>query len=286
MSDEIFDLRLYVAGQTPKAIRAFANLRKICDEHLAGRYRIEVIDLLEDPQLGRGDQILALPTLVRQTAGADQEDHRRPLQHRARARGPGPASAPEGTRDRPREQIDRREPGSAASQAADRALRAPAVRHRHDAAVHARRGERARDLRGAPAGPVRPRGHRHLPAADPGQGRADHRGADADQEAAAAAAPHHRRSVQHRARAAGPGHPRRRDVHGRARSPRPAESTELDELRARLAEAEDTLQRHPPRRGGRAADRATAAASGSTRCAAPMRRTARWSSRCTRGPSP
>jgi circadian clock protein KaiB len=65
MEDEIFDLRLYVAGQTPKALRAFANLRKICEEHLAGRYRIEVIDLLEDPQLGRGDQILALPTLVR-----------------------------------------------------------------------------------------------------------------------------------------------------------------------------------------------------------------------------
>jgi circadian clock protein KaiB len=65
MSEDVFDLRLYVAGQTPKSIRAFANLRKICDEHLAGRYRIEVIDLLEDPQLGRGDQILALPTLVR-----------------------------------------------------------------------------------------------------------------------------------------------------------------------------------------------------------------------------
>ena len=65
MVDEIFDLRLYVAGQTPKAVRAFANLRKICDEHLAGRYRIEVIDLLDDPRLGRGDQILALPTLVR-----------------------------------------------------------------------------------------------------------------------------------------------------------------------------------------------------------------------------
>ena len=65
MTDEHFDLRLYVAGQTPKAIRAFANLRKICDEHLAGRYHIEVIDLLEDPQLGKGDQILALPTLVR-----------------------------------------------------------------------------------------------------------------------------------------------------------------------------------------------------------------------------
>jgi len=65
MVNEIFDLRLYVAGQTPKAVRAFANLRQICDEHLAGRYRIEVIDLLEDPQLGRGDQILAVPTLVR-----------------------------------------------------------------------------------------------------------------------------------------------------------------------------------------------------------------------------
>lgn len=65
MSDAEFDLRLYVAGRTPKALRAFANLRKICDEHLAGRYRIEVIDLLENPQLGQGDQILALPTLVR-----------------------------------------------------------------------------------------------------------------------------------------------------------------------------------------------------------------------------
>ncbi len=65
MSPEIFDLRLYVAGQTPKAVLAFANLQKICDEHLSGRYRIEVVDLLENPQLGRGDQILALPTLVR-----------------------------------------------------------------------------------------------------------------------------------------------------------------------------------------------------------------------------
>jgi circadian clock protein KaiB len=65
MSDELFELRLYVAGQTPKAVRAFANLRKICDEHLEGRYTIEVIDLLENPALGQGDQILALPTLVR-----------------------------------------------------------------------------------------------------------------------------------------------------------------------------------------------------------------------------
>jgi circadian clock protein KaiB len=60
-----FELRLYVAGQSPKAARAFANLRKICEEHLADRYSIEVIDLVENPALGRGDQILALPTLVR-----------------------------------------------------------------------------------------------------------------------------------------------------------------------------------------------------------------------------
>jgi circadian clock protein KaiB len=62
---EKYELRLYVAGQTPKSIRAFANLRKICEEHLPGQYRIEVIDLLEKPQLAEGDQILAIPTLVR-----------------------------------------------------------------------------------------------------------------------------------------------------------------------------------------------------------------------------
>ena len=61
----VWDLRLYVAGQTPKSLQAFANLKKICEEHLAGRYRIEVIDLLKNPQLAKGDQILALPTLVR-----------------------------------------------------------------------------------------------------------------------------------------------------------------------------------------------------------------------------
>jgi len=63
--DEEYSLRLYVAGQTAKSIQAFANLKKLCDEHLQGRYRIEVIDLLENPQLAKGDQILAIPTLVR-----------------------------------------------------------------------------------------------------------------------------------------------------------------------------------------------------------------------------
>jgi circadian clock protein KaiB len=62
---ERWDLRLYVAGQTPKSVRAIENLRRICKEHLEGRYSIEVVDLLEQPQLGEGDQILALPTLVR-----------------------------------------------------------------------------------------------------------------------------------------------------------------------------------------------------------------------------
>lgn len=60
-----WDMKLYVAGQTARSIAAFANLKRICEEHLAGQYRIEVIDLLEHPQLAKGDQILAVPTLVR-----------------------------------------------------------------------------------------------------------------------------------------------------------------------------------------------------------------------------
>ena len=64
-SAEDFVLRLYVAGQTPKCMRAFANLKRICDEYLTNRYRIEMIDLMQDPALARGDQILAVPTLVR-----------------------------------------------------------------------------------------------------------------------------------------------------------------------------------------------------------------------------
>jgi len=62
---EAYVLRLYVAGQTPKCITAFVNLKKICEEHLAEKYQIEVIDLLENPKLAGGDQILAIPTLVR-----------------------------------------------------------------------------------------------------------------------------------------------------------------------------------------------------------------------------
>jgi circadian clock protein KaiB len=61
----VWELRLYVAGQTAKSVTAFANLKRICEQHLPGQYTIEVVDLLESPQLAQGDQIVAIPTLVR-----------------------------------------------------------------------------------------------------------------------------------------------------------------------------------------------------------------------------
>jgi circadian clock protein KaiB len=60
-----YELRLYLAGHSPKSVRAVENLRSACEEYLPGRYRIELVDLLEDPQLARGDEIIAVPTLVR-----------------------------------------------------------------------------------------------------------------------------------------------------------------------------------------------------------------------------
>jgi len=62
---DFFILRLYIAGQTPNSVTAIANLKKLCEDKLKGKYRIEVVDLLEKPQLARGDQIIAIPTLVR-----------------------------------------------------------------------------------------------------------------------------------------------------------------------------------------------------------------------------
>lgn len=64
-ANEAWELRLYVAGRSAKSIAAFANLKRICEAHLAGRYTIEIVDLLEQPQLAAGDQIVAIPTLVR-----------------------------------------------------------------------------------------------------------------------------------------------------------------------------------------------------------------------------
>ena len=65
INSEKWELRLYTAGQTPKSLTAFANLKRMCEEHLKGRYTIEVIDLTRNPQLAAGDQIVAIPTLVR-----------------------------------------------------------------------------------------------------------------------------------------------------------------------------------------------------------------------------
>ena len=86
-----WDLRLYVAGQTPKSIAAFANLKRLCETHLAGRYKIEVIDLLENPQLAQRRSNRGDPDPGAETAGADAQDHRRSLGYRTR---PGGLAAP------------------------------------------------------------------------------------------------------------------------------------------------------------------------------------------------
>ncbi len=64
-TSERWDLRLYTAGQSPKSLAALSNLKRICDEHLAGRYSIEVVDLMKNPRLAKDDEIVAIPTLVR-----------------------------------------------------------------------------------------------------------------------------------------------------------------------------------------------------------------------------
>jgi circadian clock protein KaiB len=65
VKDQVWELRLYIAGQTPKSLLALKNINRYCREYLAGKYTIEVIDLLKNPQLAAGDQIFAIPTLVR-----------------------------------------------------------------------------------------------------------------------------------------------------------------------------------------------------------------------------
>jgi circadian clock protein KaiB len=65
-TEEMWHLRLYVAGQSPKSVEAFTNLKQLCETHLANRYEIEIVDLIEHPRLARGDEIIAIPTLVRQ----------------------------------------------------------------------------------------------------------------------------------------------------------------------------------------------------------------------------
>ncbi len=66
IENDVWVLKLYVAGHSPKSVTAFKNLKEICEKHLKNKYEIKIIDLLKDPQLGKGDQILAIPTLIRQ----------------------------------------------------------------------------------------------------------------------------------------------------------------------------------------------------------------------------
>ena len=92
---EVFELRLYVAGQSPRSVRALENLRKVCDEHLAGRYRVEVIDLLAEPGPGARRRDRRRTHAGPQAPRADPQDHRRPLRHRP---GAGrPPAAPSGS---------------------------------------------------------------------------------------------------------------------------------------------------------------------------------------------
>ena len=77
MAKEIWELRLYIAGQTPKSVLALKNITKYCRENLEGKYTIEIVDLLVNPRLAEGDQIFAIPTLVRKFPEPLQEDHRR-----------------------------------------------------------------------------------------------------------------------------------------------------------------------------------------------------------------
>jgi len=89
-ASRFWQLKLYVMDQSPKSVAALTNLRRICDGHLKGRYRITVIDLLKMPQLASGDQILATPTVVRRLP-VPWNNHRQPLRHRPSARRPGSA---------------------------------------------------------------------------------------------------------------------------------------------------------------------------------------------------
>ena len=82
-----FQLRLYTAGQTPKSLAAIKNLKKVCEEHFAGRYEVEIVDLLKNPRLAKDDQIVGHPDAGAQAPRAGAQDHRRPFRHRAHAGG-------------------------------------------------------------------------------------------------------------------------------------------------------------------------------------------------------
>ena len=88
-SRDLWELRLYVAGQTPNCVKAFKNLKKICENELNGHYRIEVIDLLVNPELGKGDEIVAIPTLVRNLPVPVKKNYRISSRYRTGTGGAG-----------------------------------------------------------------------------------------------------------------------------------------------------------------------------------------------------
>jgi hypothetical protein len=191
-------LKLYVAGQTAKSLQAFANLKRICEEHLAnGRYEIEVIDLLKSPQLAKGDQILALPTLVRklpEPVGRLLATCR--IQAGAGGAGPAATNVKGGRMKRPKTHD--------ATKAFEDALAAqPDARHYRlrlfvsgTTPKSARAIQNIRDLRREAARPLRARSDRYLPASGAGQAGTDCGYPDARQEAAAAVPQDHRGSLR------------------------------------------------------------------------------------------
>ena len=88
-ADEMWDLCLYVTNRTPRSVNAMTNLKRICEEHLAGHYRIEVVDLLKQPERAISDQIVAIPTVLRKLPASHPQGHRRPVQYRTSPRGAG-----------------------------------------------------------------------------------------------------------------------------------------------------------------------------------------------------
>ena len=167
-------LKLYIAGQTPRSMAALPNLKKIVDEHLGGQYEIEVIDLLENPQLAKGDQILAVPTLVKDL----------PLPcARSSATSPTRSASWSGSTSGRRDGRTSAHRSRASRSRSTSKRRRPATR-RYVLRLYVT-GQTPRSLRAIEnikriceqhlARPLRPRGHRHLPAPKPRRGRADHR---------------------------------------------------------------------------------------------------------------
>ena len=88
-AEELWDLSLYVTNRTPRSVNAMTNLKRICEEHLAGHYRIEVVDLLKQPERAISDQIVAIPYRAAETPGHHSQGHRRPVQYRTSPGGAG-----------------------------------------------------------------------------------------------------------------------------------------------------------------------------------------------------